>query len=138
MQEIEKMVTVKGKKADTVLRTSCLQQETSQTKGKFPWVLFDKDGNQLWELPADIPDKHIEPITLFAKEFEQRAYHLGVKDASDAYKKEIEIMKNIYEVEMQRMREENDRVSTMLDKHLRETLEEDDEESKFGIPEYMR
>lgn len=120
------------------IQQSCVQQLTHQTKGKLDWQVFNDDGKQIYTLDSKYTEGQIFEIQDYVKEFELKAFNIGIKFAKEQKDEEIKKLKEQYDRVISEMRSENDRVVDKLNTLIGLSLEDDEEGSKIGIPENMR
>ena len=120
------------------IQTSCVQQRTTQEGLKLDWEVFNKNGDKIFILPKRFNEEEIFTVQKYAKKFEKLGFEAGEKYSNEIKDKEIKALENKFQEEFDRMREENDRIASMLDKYMLESIEDDeDPQSKIGIPDYM-
>jgi DNA mismatch repair ATPase MutL len=94
----------------------------------------------LFTLPKRLNEEEIFIIQDYVKKFEKLGFDAGQKYANELKDREIDTIEKDYKVEMMRMKAENDRISSMLDKYMLENMIASDaecEQSKIGIPIHM-
>ena len=124
---------------DLTLQGSCFQQQTLSDGSNNDWQIFNKEGDEVYSLPKEFSMEENFIISKYAKKFELLAYHQGRDDMLKKKNMEFQVMEDKYRDVIQDMRDENDRVTTVLDNLLGASMDDDEsEEAKIGIPEHMR
>ena len=120
------------------IQASCVQQK-SDSNGKQDWEVYSNDGELLYTLPKRFTEKEIMEIQKYTKKFEKLGFDAGSIYIEDSKNIEIKSLEKSYQLEFERMKNENDRISGMLEKYMLENIEDDeDEQSKIGIPKHMQ
>ena len=124
---------------DLTLQGSCFQQQTLASGTNRDWQIFNTHGEEVYSLPSKFSMEDNFIISEYARKFELLAYQQGRDDMLKKKNMEFQLMEEKYKTVIKDMREENDRVSDVLNDLIGTSIEDEgDEDSKIGIPEHMR
>ncbi len=120
------------------LQQSCVQQLTHQDeRGKQNWEVYNEAGEVMWELPKHFTESEIFDIQDYAKKFEANAFNIGMEEMKRRMTIDIHKMQKMNELRMNQINIENTRLAIALGNAIGAN-DEDDGQSKIGIPEHMR
>ncbi|RLA69009.1 MAG: hypothetical protein DRG30_10615 [Epsilonproteobacteria bacterium] len=120
------------------LQQSCVQQLTHQDeRGKQNWEVYNETGEVMWELPKHFTESEIFNIQDYVKKYELNAFDIGMKEMKRRMLIDIQKIQKFNELRINQMQVENTKLATALGNALGMD-DEDDGQSKIGIPEHMR
>ena len=123
---------------DLTLQGSCFQQQTLADGTNNDWQIFNKEGEEVYSLPKTFTMDDNFVISKYAKKFEKIAYQQGRDDMLKKKNMEYQLMEDKHQKVIQEMRDENNRVSTILNNLLGASMEDDEGgDAKIGIPVHM-
>jgi hypothetical protein len=99
-----------------ILQTAYAQTVRDQDANK--WIVYDRDQNRLGELPARLTDQEAMHTLVFAREFENKAFHAGVEEGLRRGKQAADLRVNALRIQMDDLARENERLATILERHL--------------------
>ena len=97
------------------LQSAYVTQLTTEAEGKSEWIVMDKDGNKLYELPGNLDEHQVMACIHFARKFELDAFNAGINFWKEKTQKQIENMNKNYNNAVSFLKEENARLAYILE-----------------------
>lgn len=82
------------------------------------WVVYDKDGTRLGELPSTLNEKEVMKFIRFGREHELSAFNVGIQFGKQEANKVGTVILQQRDEQMAALRAENERLATQLFEYI--------------------